>query len=183
MDIRATLLERHSKYQTSLVVDHIGANRQRFADLMSIIFAGEALLQQRAAWAVSYCVERHPQLVKPYLRRLVTMLKEDVQAAAKRNIARLLQFVEVPRSLQGLVYENCLTLAVSLAEPAAVRCFALTSAARIAGRQPELLHEMKLTLERQLPELGPALRVRVAKELGLPRKHKVRKRSDGFRLH
>ena len=99
MDIRQSLLAEHSKPQTMKIVEFIGADEKRFAELMKIFFAGEYRLTQRAAWPLNYCAERHPDLIQPYLPKLLNCLnRDDVHDAVKRNIVRLLQFIS-PKNL------------------------------------------------------------------------------------
>ena len=95
MNIREALRAEHSKRQTMAIVEHIGSDPKRFAELMSIFFEGEYRLTQRAAWPMNHCTERQPQLISPYLSRLVNQLeRDDVHDAVKRNALRLMQFVE-----------------------------------------------------------------------------------------
>ena len=58
MDIRQALTAEHSKRQTMAIVEFIGDDARRFAELMKIVFAGEYRLTQRAAWPMNYCAER-----------------------------------------------------------------------------------------------------------------------------
>ena len=50
MDLRAELLEEHSKRQALRVADYIGNDPERFADLMCLFFGNEYRVTQRAAW-------------------------------------------------------------------------------------------------------------------------------------
>jgi hypothetical protein len=152
MDIRQALMPEHSKRQTMAIVEFIGDDAQRFSELMKIFFAGEYRLTQRAAWPISYCAERHPELVRPYLPKLLDCLgRDDVHDAVKRNVVRLLQYVEIPRRLMGRVYAHCLDLIDDAYEPVAVRALALTVAARIAKSEPYLMNELRLVARKHLP--------------------------------
>src|SRR6476661_4284249 len=140
MNIREALLAEHSKRQTMAIVDHIGSDPERFAELMSIFFEGEYRLTQRAAWPMNYCAERQPQLISPYLTRLVAQLERgDVHDAVKRNALRLMQFVDVPSRLKGKTYSICVDLIADPLQPIAVKVFAVTVAAKIARSSPDLM--------------------------------------------
>jgi hypothetical protein len=161
MDIRQALLAEHSKRQTAAIVEYIGDDARRFAELMKLFFAGDYRLTQRAAWPMNYCAERHPQLIQPYLPKLLACLeRDDMHVAAKRNIVRLLQYIEIPRRLHGRVYGHCVDLLVNPAEPIAVRVFAMTAAARVAQTQPALLNELRLIVRQQMPHSTPAFQAR-----------------------
>lgn len=127
------------------IVEYIGDDQARFAELMDVFFAGEYRTTQRASWPLDYCVERNPELVYPYLDRLVCLLaRKDVHNAVRRNIARLLQYISVPEHLRGKVYSLCVDLVDNAEAPVAVRVFALTVAANIAKTEPDLTGELKL---------------------------------------
>src|SRR5262245_63428700 len=111
MNIRQALMERHSRRQTMAIVEYIGDDARRFAELMKLFFAGEYRLTQRAAGIMNYCAERRPELIKPYLPKLLDCLKrDDMHDAVKRNVVRLLQYVELPRRLMGIVYAHCVAM-------------------------------------------------------------------------
>src|SRR5262245_52907640 len=133
MDIRQALMAVHSKRQAMAIVEFIGDDARRFAELMKLLFAGEHRLTQCAAGVMGYCVEWRPELIRPYLSKLLDCLeRDDMHDAVKRNVARLLQYVEIPRRLTGKVYSHCVDLVDDADEPVAVRAFALTVAPRIA---------------------------------------------------
>jgi hypothetical protein len=161
MNIREALRAEHSKRQTMAIVEHIGSDPKRFAELMSIFFEGEYRLTQRAAWPMNYCAERQPQLISPYLSRLVNQLeRDDVHDAVKRNALRLMQFVDVPSRLKGKTYSICVELIADPLQPVAVKVFAVTVAAKIARPSPDLMKELRLVVKETLRHSSVALRKR-----------------------
>lgn len=97
MDIREALLAEHSKSQKMKIVRYIDADPVKFKELIGHFLGDTYRLSQRAAWAVNYCAEHHPELVKPYFNKLVQQLeRDDVHVAVRRNVARMLQFIEIP---------------------------------------------------------------------------------------
>lgn len=161
MDIREALLVEHSKAQTMKIVEYIGGDAERFTQLMRLFLGDTYRLSQRAAWAVNYCAELHPELVKPYFGRLIDQLeRDDAHVAVRRNVARMLQFVEIPKRYQGRVFDACLALVDDPSEPVAVRCFSMTVAARLAAGSPELLNELRLVVDQHSANMTAGLRVR-----------------------
>jgi hypothetical protein len=161
MNIREALRAEHSKRQTMAIVDHIGSDPKRFAELMSVFFEGEYRLTQRAAWPMNYCAERQPKLVYRYLPRLVAQLeRDDVHDAVKRNVLRLMQFVDVPSRLKGKTYSICVDLIADPLQPVAIKVFAVTVAGKIARSSPDLMKELRLVLKEALPHSSVALHKR-----------------------
>lgn len=154
-------MAEHSKRQTMAIVEFIGDDPKRFAELMKLFFAGDYRLTQRAAWPMNYCAEQHPKLILPYLPKLLACLdREDMHVAVKRNVMRLLQTIEIPKRLTGKVYAHAVDLLDNADEPIAVRCFALTVAARIAKSEPDLLNELRLIVSKHLTHSTAAFKVR-----------------------
>lgn len=166
MDIHRALLEVHSKAQAMKITAYIGDDKARFAELVRTFFAGDYRTMQCAAWPINHCVERNPSLVYPYLDRLVDLLdRKDAHNAVRRNVARLLQFVEIPEDLKGKVYSLCVDLVDDMDEPVAVRVFALTVAAKIAENEPDLMSELKLIAKKHLPHTTAAFHSRARRIL------------------
>jgi len=149
------------------IVRYVGTDATRFRELMTIFLGNEYRPTQRAAWAVNYCAEQHPDLVKPYLTRLIGLLeKEGGHDAIRRNVARLLQFVEIPRKMRGRVYSACYDLVDDPHQPVAVRVFALTVAAKVAEGEPDLTGELRLMCSKYLPGASAGFLSRARKVLG-----------------
>lgn len=166
MDLTKTLLKEHSKAQMTKIVDYVGKNDTRFKVLVEVYLAGPYRVTQRSAWPLSYCVERHPGLVKPHLKRLLDFLdKPGIHNAVKRNTLRLLQYVDLPKRLHGRVADLCFQYLQSKGEPVAVKAFSLTVLQRIVEVEPELGAELKIIIEDQLPYASPAFRSRAMKVL------------------
>ena len=162
MDLRAALLEVHSKAQAEKIAAYVGDDEKRFAELMKLLLGSVYRLSQRAAWPVSYCIERRPDLVKPYFNVLIKQLeRDDAHAAVRRNVARLFQFVDVPKRYRGRLFDACYNLLDDADQPVAVRVFSMTVAAELAKDSPELLAEIELVAAKHPSLLTPGMRSRM----------------------
>ena len=168
MDIREALLAEQSKSQATKIVEYIDGDPGRFKELMNHFLGPTYRLSQRAAWAVNVCAERDPSLVKPYFGKLIQQLeRDDSPVAVRRNVARMLQFIGIPKRYEGRVFDACYNLFADPAEPVAVRVFSMTVAAKIAKKDPELLDELRLVAT-QYPEAATAgFRSRCRNVLGI----------------
>lgn len=166
MNLRQAIRAEHSKRQTEAIADHIGGDPERFAELMDIFFEGDYRTTQRASWPMNYCAERNPALVYPYLDKLLVLLADkSVHNAVRRNIARLLQFIEIPEQHRGEVYSLCVDVIDDDQEAVAVRAHALTIAANIADLEPDLYDELRLIVEKHIPHATAAFRARARRIL------------------
>jgi hypothetical protein len=166
MNIREALRVEHSKRQTMAIVGYVGNDPDRFRELMTVFLGKEYRPTQRSSWAVNYCAEQHPELVKPYLTKLIDLLEErEGHDAIRRNIARLLQFVEIPHRFRGRVYSVCYDLVDDPTQPVAVRVFALSVAANIAKNEPDLMCELRLMCNKYLPSASAGFKSRARRVL------------------
>ncbi len=168
MDIREALLEVHSKDQATKIADYVGDDAARFDELIKLMLGPVYRVSQRAAWPVSYCIERNPVLVKPYFNVLIKQLeRDDAHVAVKRNVARLLQFVDIPKRYEGRIFDACYNLLADPAEPVAVRVFSMTVAAKVAKDSPELLDELRLIATKYPQAATAGFRSRARHVLGV----------------
>jgi hypothetical protein len=167
MDIKSALLEVHAKAQAEKVVAYVGDDPLRFGELMKLLLGPVYRVSQRAAWPVSYCIERNPELVKPYFNVLIKQLERDhTHAAVRRNVARLFQFVDVPKRYHGRLFDACYNLLDDADQPVAVRVFSMTVAAKLAKDSPELLAELELVAAKHPSLLTPGMRSRMRRIFG-----------------
>lgn len=166
MNLGKEILKEHSKKQRDRIVAFIGNDKRRFSILVSVFLSGPYRITQRASWPLSTVVEHHPKLLKPHLKKIIINLKKPgLHVAAKRNTIRLLQFIEIPKSLQGMVADLCFSFLQNPQEAIAVKVFSMTVLAQIAKKQPGLKNELSIIMEDQLPFAGPAYRSRARKIL------------------
>lgn len=161
MNLKEKILDEHSKKQTSQIVNYVGDNRVRFARLVNLFLGKEPLIAQRAAWAVSYCVQSNPDLAQPYLNKFIKNLKQaGLHNAIKRNTMRLLQYVDVPKHLLGSLSNICFAYLSDVKEAIAVRAFSMTVLLNIAKKEPGLKSEIKLVIENMMPHGSAGIRAR-----------------------
>jgi hypothetical protein len=166
MDIREALLEEHSKSQCAKIVNYIGRDKNRFAELMNQFFDGEYRVTQRAAWPMSNCAMEHPELIEPYFSKLLEMLKKPgVHDAVARNIIRLLQKVKIPKRYHGKIMTICFEYLASESAPVAVKAFSLTVLDNLSKDYPDIRPELKLIIEERWDHETAAFKSRARKIL------------------
>lgn len=170
MDLTRELLRAHTKNQATKISDYVSDSPARFKALVDIFLKGPYRITQRASWPLNLCIERHPALVKPHLKRILKLLQEPgIHDAVKRNTMRFLQFCTIPRALHGNVADLCFQYLESKKEAVAVKVFAMTVLSSLIENEPDLKKELRIILEDQLPYASAGFTVRahrVLKALG-----------------
>jgi hypothetical protein len=157
MDIRAALLEEHSRIQAEHIANFIGNDKQRFADLMALFFNNEYRICQRAAWSVSIVAEKYPELIAPYLEPMLLNLENPVHDAVKRNTVRILKDIDpLPENLLGIAATHCFNLLATPSVAVAIKVFAMHILYKICLKEPDLKNELKLLIEDLMPHESKA---------------------------
>jgi hypothetical protein len=167
VELESEILKEHSKRQAVRIASWVGTDKKRFRQLMALFLKGEYRITQRSAWIVNLCADKHPELIRPYLKQMIGRMQEPgVHDAVKRNVIRILQFIEIPDGLLGEVATVCFNYLASPGEPIAVRVFSMTVLANIVQKEPDLKNELRLVIERQLSHGSMGFCARARKVLG-----------------
>ncbi len=165
MNIRAALLKEHSKKQCNAIVKWVGNDQKKFDELFDLFLHDEYRVVQRAGWPISYCVEKHPNLIQNHYTKLLKNLnKKGIHDAVKRNSIRLLQYVNIPKKFHGRVMDICFRYVSSPTEAVAVKAFSITVLQNLARQYPGIINEIKLVIEERLDYETIAFKTR-AKQL------------------
>ncbi len=133
------------------LVDYIGDDEERFAELMECFFRGDSRLRQRAAWVVRFTFEAQPALFEPYLGEMIGELDKEVHDAVKRNTLSILCKVEIPEEYLGVLTDVCFRLLMQSSSATAIQIYAMTILGRICEVEPDLTNELVMVIEDQYP--------------------------------
>jgi len=165
MNIKDSLIQISSKENAESIAQYIGADPDRFTELMALFLGDEYRLTQRAAWVLSKCIDQHPWLLSPYLEKVIYNLQGDVSVAVKRNTVRILQNIDIPEDLMGPLADVCFQFLESGEEAVAVKVFSMTILFNITKKEPDLKNELRLLIEDQLPYGSAGFKSRAKKIL------------------
>jgi hypothetical protein len=166
MKLRETILAEHSRAQTDKIVKWIGSNQQRFDELFGLFLNDEYRVIQRAGWPLSYCVQKHPELIRKHFTKLIKNLrKPGLHDAVKRNTVRILQDITIPEKLHGEVMNICFEYIADPKEKVAVKAFSLTVLQNLSRQYPDIRNEIKTIIEERWEHETAAFRSRAKKML------------------
>ena len=167
MSIKSELLQSYSKHNTVRVAKLIGQDTDLFKELMLIYFDAKDMdLARKAAWVFRHCVDEYPDLIQPYLRKLVKYLsKENHHDAIKRNGLAILQGISIPKKLYGPVTKICFEFIQNGKEAIAIKAYSMSILDNIGEDIPEIRKELKLILQDLLPYESAGFKSRARKIL------------------
>jgi hypothetical protein len=166
MHLRNQILKEHMKENCNTIVEWIGDDVSRFNQLFNLFLNDEYRVKQKASWPMSYCVIAHPEFMKNNFDKLIKNLqKPNIHDSIKRNTVRLLQSIEIPEENEGTVMQLCFNYVESPTEAVAIKAFSLTILGNLAKKYPEIIPEIKLLIQDQMPDQTAAFKVRAKKLL------------------
>ncbi|MCO6500514.1 MAG: hypothetical protein J5I47_09085 [Vicingus serpentipes] len=161
MDFRKKLELGHSKLFTNEIVEEISLHPKKMDDLMQFFLEGPVEITQRAAWAMSVTAEKHPELLINYYPLFIKLLNQsNKHNAINRNIVRALQYADIPKKYQGQVLDACFKLLNSSVEPVAVKVFCMTVIYNLSKKYPDIIPELKASIEALLPDGSAGIKSR-----------------------
>jgi hypothetical protein len=172
MELREEILAENSRKQGLKVAGWIGNDKKRFSRFLDIFLYDDYRTTQLAAHILSFIADKHPELIEDNFRPIFNrMFDEGVHTAVKRNVLRILQFVNIPEDLHAKVVNVCMDYMADPNETVAVRCFSMTILSRLTEQYPDLKSELSAVIKTRMKDVSGGLKVRareVLKQLTIP---------------
>lgn len=160
MDYVLQLTLEHSKLSTDRIAKAIGDDAKEFKKLIHIIYNSPAPLPHRASWLLAVISRKHPELIKPYVKKFVDTVKDLKPDGIKRNVMQALASQKIPEAYRSKLLDISYELMLASKEPVAVKVWAMEAAANIIVLHPELKSELLLIIEDQIGKNSVAFSAR-----------------------
>jgi hypothetical protein len=166
MNLKQSLPDRYSQTEFQKIIYWINGSPEHFAELMEIFFENDYSKNQYAASILIHCVDKWGYLLTPYLEKLVLNLhNKNLKDAIKRNTVRVLQNVQIPKNLHGILADICFQYLQNPSEAIAIKVFSMTIIHNLTKDYPELKEELRFNLEEQILFQSAGFRSRASKIL------------------
>lgn len=163
MNIKKELLKIQSKDQMKKIAEFVGNDKNRFEQLISFLESDDFVLQARASWAFTTCYDLGCKLIGDYSEFYIGVLTQAKLDGTKRNILRILQWIDVPESLHGRLLDYSFRVALNPNEAVAIRAFALGVLQKMYLLYPEISKELLLVCEEAMENGSSGLKNRAGK--------------------
>jgi hypothetical protein len=159
------LTQEHSRAAIDAIAAAVGNDPGEFKKIIDIIFTAPAPLPHRASWLLTVISRKHPELITPYITKLINSLPLFRIDGVKRNIIGALCTQEIPKRLQGKLVELCFGFILSPSETVAVKVLSLEILSTLVKDHPDLKNELIAVIEDQIPKTTIAFKARGSKVL------------------
>jgi hypothetical protein len=167
MDLAGEISREYSLKQVKKIALNIGNNQMLFSDLVDSFFAKNYRTNQRSAAIMAEVLQTFPELLEPHIWRFTNLLSGTQENTFKRNILRVLQYVEVPEIYWVALLEKCFEFLTSPKEAVAIKVFSMQLIFNICKKEPDLKNELRVLIEDQLPLSSAGFKSRGRKILKL----------------
>lgn len=144
--IRSLFTDETSRATTDFVIRFLMKEPQLLDELLDLIYLKEDPVSRRAIWTLDIFGEEHPEMVEPFIQRIIENLPLDGHDAYKRHSLRILSRHKIPELYEVKVYDYCLTILTGK-EAIATKAHAMHILYRFAKMEPGIRHEVTAAIE------------------------------------
>ena len=170
MDIRAQLSAETSRRNTDFTIHAVGTNNDHFRELIDIILTEDDPLPMRASWVVEGITETCPELIIPYMDKLIKNLPKFTHPGTLRNLLKIFSRMKIPPRHHGYMTDLCFGWLRKENLQVAVKVYAMQIIANMVYIYPELKNEFLEVIDELMPRNSAGFKaraVRIIKELSV----------------
>ena len=139
-----------SRFNTDLVVAHVGSDQELFNDLVDIMLTTNDSITLRAAWAISVITDKEPWLFEPRIYEVFDKRNSFKHPSIARFLLRYMAHVELREEKLGEIFDFSYNALNNTNNPPAIRVYAMQVLFNIAMKEPDLINELILVIESHL---------------------------------
>ncbi len=119
-------------------------------------------VSMRAARVVQFCCETNPEIIYPYLDEVMEKFPNSRIEGVRRGMLKVFsENIDLHLLKEtGLLLNICFNSLLDVSQPYAVRIYAMEVIYRFCSLEPELIPELRSSLEFILPEAPPSIQSR-----------------------
>ena len=141
-----------SRVLADILVQDIGNDKERFAEMMDLSFRDEYPLSMRAARIISLIAEIYPELLNSYIPKIITKLQHLKTEGVRRGFMKALSesSYSFNDEQMGILTDLAFTWLPDPREPISIRYYSIEIILKISQKYPELRIELKALLNELL---------------------------------
>jgi len=148
-----SILSDSSRSLADYVAATVGNDPLLFTRLYDLAMQQKRQVSMRAARVMDFACERHPELIRPFLKKIIRDLPGLKDDSVKRVFMHILirhSWVEEER-LMGRLVDTLFRWLQDEAQPIAIKAYSMAILENITLLHPDLKNELVLVIEEALP--------------------------------
>jgi len=138
-----------SKANKDYIVHAINGDPGKLKIIWDALESEEPKIPMRAAWVLSDCFEKWPDLLPPYWNQIVPIIISSNVEGVKRGLLKILIIAGVPEKNELEILDYCFEHILKREESVAVKVYSMEILFQLTNKYPDLKTELKATIESQ----------------------------------
>ncbi len=164
-ELRDLLQQRVHVSEVKHLANEIAKSKENVDLLMRVFLENEGLAARYASWVLQHVCDINPQLADPYQKKLLELLRVEAHASVHRCALRALELIEIKEELVPEAIEIGFNYLIDVSQPIAMKVYSMGLLFNCCKPYPELLAELKMHIEEQLPRQSPGFKSKAKKVL------------------
>jgi hypothetical protein len=166
-DFKSILDMGSERVVADLVVNVLETGPGSFRALVDLCFLEEYPLSMRAARATQLYCEKHPEEIYPYIDEVVEKtLKSNIKGVRHNFLKIFSEFIDIEKiSNPGPLLNTCFEWILDARLTPAIRIHSMGVIYKLGLKEPELLHELELSIEMMMEDAVPSFKSSAGKIL------------------
>lgn len=159
LSLKELLLQDLSRKHAESIAEMAMKNPLIFDELWEIALSDEHPVNWRAAWAMDAVWEKSPEIIRPFIPKMWTILPLLKVDGVKREFVKIISDSPLPEDEEqlGILLGICFEWLNSVNEAIAVKVHCMQILLMISRQIPEIIPELKTTIEVAMQEGSPAI--------------------------
>jgi len=148
-DLQKMINSMMSMQEAEWVAASAGENPALFRKLLDYSFSADRKLAFRASWTLSKVCDRFPDLINPYLEKIIESINSIDNESVQRSFLRILSLTDagkISRRHQGILADHCFKALNSGFSAIAIKAYSMEIIYRLALIYPDLAHELAASI-------------------------------------
>lgn len=151
MEFNEIFAEKRSKAQAEKAAVLVTKHPLVVEKLIKYLSSDNKENNQKAAYIIHKITDLDTSLLSSYQAQMLPLLNAPVHISVRRCVLRLYCQIEINDDIAGQVVDKCFDLLMDGEQPPAIKVYAMTTVAIVAQKYPDLMHELSVVLEEQMP--------------------------------
>jgi hypothetical protein len=161
------LLADSSRKTAELAVNFVGNDEALFKKMLDFALLDRNHFSMRAARVIQMATAKHPELIKPFVPILVTLLSEFKVEGLRRSTLRILAdyIDELTEKEDGTLMDACFKFILDFNQKPAIIVYSMDILYALSNKYPDIKPELISCIENQLPVSSAGIKSRSQKML------------------
>jgi len=149
VDFAKHLVEVSSINSVNQLVREIGNNKINYDELLKFCFSDNSKISMHASWVMMHYCKQNRVFIQDDLDFILTKINSSTNSSLKRNMLKIFaEYADFKKiSNLGLLADICFRFFNNPSDAIAVRTFSLDVLMKLAKSEPEIIFEIKQSIE------------------------------------